>query len=86
MIFFRVSEEEFQQMEAACARLGARSISDFARAAARRCISESAIDEVRTLLEKLAAFERTLDHLHRKVSQLQLQDADERSGTNLGEK
>jgi hypothetical protein len=67
VIFFRVSEEEFHEMEIACSRVGARSISDFARVAARRCVNDSGIDQLGVLLEKLATFEQTLDELQTKV-------------------
>jgi hypothetical protein len=67
VVFFRVSEEEFREMEIACSRVGARSISDFARVAARRCVNDSGIDHLGVLLEKLATFEQTLDELQTKV-------------------
>lgn len=67
VIFFRVSEEEFREMEIACSRVGARSISDFARVAARRCVNDSGIDHLGVLLQKLATFEQTLDELQTKV-------------------
>lgn len=54
-------------MEMACPKVGARSISDFARVAARRCLKDSGIDQLNVLLEKLAVFEQTLDELQIKV-------------------
>jgi hypothetical protein len=70
VVFFRVSEEEFREMELACSRVGARSISDFARVAARRCVNDSGIDQLGALLEKLATFEQTLDELQTKVQKV----------------
>ncbi|MBV6430648.1 MAG: hypothetical protein IANPNBLG_00764 [Bryobacteraceae bacterium] len=38
LVNFRLSEEEFEKLRASCALTGARSISDFARAAVMRSV------------------------------------------------
>ena len=41
LVYFRVSEDEFQQFVRACEQHGARSLSDMARTAVRRLIADS---------------------------------------------
>jgi hypothetical protein len=41
LVNFRLSEEEFESMKAACAKSGARSVSDFARGAVLRAMAEA---------------------------------------------
>lgn len=39
LVNFRLSEDEFDKLRASCALQGARSLSDFARAAVMRCVN-----------------------------------------------
>lgn len=70
-------------MELICSKVGARSISEFARVAARRWMDESRIDQVSVLLEKLAVFERALDELQEKVQRYRTVHLDEAMPENL---
>jgi hypothetical protein len=83
-VFFRVSAEEFQEMESICTKVGARSISEFARVAARRCMDESRMDQVGVLLDKLAVFERAIDELQAKVQRYRGAASEEAADAELG--
>ena len=72
LVYFRVSEDEFQQFNQICASVGARSISDLARSAIQRMIHErnqeaSTSDPVAA---KLTVLETIVCDLDRKVQHL----------------
>lgn len=71
-------------MELICSKVGARSISEFARVAARRCMDESRLDQVGVLLDKLAVFERAIDDLQAKVQRYRSVSSEEAAGEELG--
>lgn len=82
VVFFRVSAEEFRELEILCSRVGARSISELARAAARRWMDESRVEHLDGLFEKLASFEQALDELQAKVQRYRLVHVDGGSSGN----
>jgi hypothetical protein len=45
LVNFRLSEEEFEKLRASCSLYGARSLSDFARAAVMRSVGGGHINE-----------------------------------------
>jgi hypothetical protein len=59
-VIFRVTQEEYNRLEAACVNGGARSLSDFARSrvlsAAPSNLSnvEEKLDEIKTVVQQLA--------------------------------
>lgn len=61
LVNFRLSEEEFQNLRAACASQGARSVSEFARGAVLHLMQAGEAPE---------AAERRLSHLDERVSEL----------------
>ena len=67
VVFFRVSEEEFHNMEKACDTVGARSISDFARTAAIRLINSADHGGGDPLTAKLSRIDQWIDHLHGRM-------------------
>lgn len=44
LVNFRLSEEEYERLDAACKAMGARSISDFARSAVLEKMSDKRLD------------------------------------------
>lgn len=67
VVLFRLTQEEFAQVQQACTEVGARSVSDFARARILgQAQSESpALDEMRLKLEELT---RAVEGLARAVA------------------
>jgi hypothetical protein len=79
LVYFRVSEDEFRQFVSVCEQAGARSVSDLARNAVQRLISEGQRQrEGQELEEKM----RVLDRLIAAVTeQLQLLSSQSRGAT-----
>ena len=72
LVYFRVSEDEFQQFNKICESVGARSISDLARSAIQRMVRDgnhhaAASDPVSA---KLTTLEMIVGDLDRKVQHL----------------
>jgi hypothetical protein len=63
VVYFRVSQEEYEQLNEVCRRRGDRSLSDFARAAVCHMIEDPG-----TPLNGIVS--RRLDMLDRAISQL----------------
>ncbi|MBL8177159.1 MAG: hypothetical protein JNK48_20965 [Bryobacterales bacterium] len=75
LVNFRLSEEEFEKLRASCSLYGARSLSDFARAAVMRSVSggagHSAPDVTETTIDrKVTDLETRIGELHRLVESL----------------
>ena len=73
LVNFRLSEEEFEKLRAGCSLYGARSLSDFARAAVMRSVagggstdaSDSAIDQkVNNLETRIGELSRLAESLY----------------------
>jgi hypothetical protein len=69
LVYFRVSEDEFQQFSGICDSAGARSISDLARVALQRMIRDGARGPG-NLAARLEALETIMCGLDSKVHQL----------------
>ena len=71
IVYFRLSEDEFQHFESACKEVGARSLSDLARNAIKRLIAEvgerhqeqDVAVAVRSLEELMADLQRKVESL-----------------------
>jgi DNA invertase Pin-like site-specific DNA recombinase len=70
LVFFRVSEEEFQQLTTLCSSTnGARSISELARSAVSRLLTEQdpgdqpMMNQLRRLDQSVKEVQRTIEHL-----------------------
>ena len=69
LIYFRVSEDEYQKYNHACASTGSRSISELARSAMESIVQHSDKHEDR-LTERLSVIETLVSDLNRKVHEL----------------
>src|SRR5215469_16456656 len=67
LVYFRVSEEEFQLFTSMCQAEGARSISDLARVALQRLAQEHKGNSEDVFLEKLRLINEALNELWQKV-------------------
>jgi hypothetical protein len=79
LVYFRVSEDEYQQLSALCERLGARSLSDLVRTSLLRLNMRGADEDG---LESLAA---RIERLTRLVEELR-QKLDEGPGVKVSRK
>src|SRR5579872_5821706 len=72
LVYFRVSEDEFQQFNQMCESVGARSISDLARSAIQRMIQQDGAHQTAAdpVAAKLTVLETIVCDLDRKVQQL----------------
>ncbi len=73
LVYFRVSEDEFQQFNQMCESVGARSISDLARSAIQRMIQQDGNHQAQAadpVAAKLTILETIVCDLDRKVQQL----------------
>lgn len=67
LVYFRLSEEEFQQIQQLCQAIAARSVSELVRTAVQRFLAEHAQDERRNTRQKLDGI---TTKLHDAVAQL----------------
>ena len=70
LVYFRISEDEFRKVEDMWQAEGARSLSDFARAAVQRVISDGTNSPDAMLREKLKTIDEVLGQLNQKLEQL----------------
>jgi len=73
LVYFRVSEEEFQLFTDMCQIEGARSISDLARLALQRLAQERRVNTEDDFIGKLRAITEVLTELGDKVERLKMQ-------------
>jgi len=72
LVYFRVSEEEFQLFSDMCHMEGARSISDLARVALQRLIQERKLSAEDVFLDKLRLINQVITELSQKVEDLNM--------------
>jgi hypothetical protein len=85
LVYFRISEDEFHQFLGVCEQEGARSVSDLARSAVQRLITDGNRDrEERDLAPKVEILEHLIGELTAQVRLLTalLQRQDGSSGGN----
>ena len=70
LVYFRISEDEFRKVEDMWQAEGARSLSDFARAAVQRVIADGACSPDAMLREKLRTIDQIIGQLNQKLEQL----------------
>jgi hypothetical protein len=70
VLYFRVSEDEFQRFNHICEVLGARSISDLARSAVQNMIQDGHSGNEDPVSKKLTTLETMIRDLHSKLHQL----------------
>jgi hypothetical protein len=69
LVYFRISEDEFRQLNDVCGDIGARSLSDLARTAVQRFITASPREDD-YLSTRLRLLEATVNDLNSTVRQL----------------
>jgi hypothetical protein len=67
MVYFRISDDEFEQMLQLCERTGARSVSDLARAAVREFGDRKKDEFLETKGELCRLIEELTESVHRLV-------------------
>jgi hypothetical protein len=70
LVYFRISEEEFRKVSDICQSEGARSLSDLARQAMQRLISDGALTTDGLMAEKLKTIDAIIYELNQKLQQL----------------
>ena len=68
LVYFRVTEEEFQQLNHLCISRGARSISDLARSAVRNLMQDGATSSADQVSGRLIVLETMVQELNRKFN------------------
>jgi hypothetical protein len=69
MVYFRVSEEEFQQLNELCRKQGARSMSDLARDAMQDVLRRTNTSVEDIVVGKLEQLDQTLVQLKQRLDQ-----------------
>ena len=85
LVYFRISEDEFHQFLGVCEQEGARSVSDLARSAVQRLITDGNRDrEERELAPKVQILEQLIGELTAQVRLLttMLQSQNGGAGSN----
>ena len=72
LVYFRVTEDEFQQLNHLCASTGTRSISDLARSAMRTLVRDDEHGHGDGVSDRLSLLETMVRGLDQKVAQLAL--------------
>ena len=71
LVYFRVSEDEFRQIVNVCEQAGARSLSDLARSAVQRLITDGQRErEDQQLEEKMRVLERMIAAVTEQLNRL----------------
>jgi hypothetical protein len=70
LVYFRVSEDEFQQFNHFCESTGARSLSDLARSAMHTLMQVSSTQQIDCISARLNLLENLIRELNREVVQL----------------
>lgn len=69
VVYFRVSEDEFQQFTDLCARYGARNMSDLVRSAIKALISHTPDGVAADIAERLKQLEDSVERLNHTMAQ-----------------
>lgn len=72
LVYFRVSEDEYQQYNNICESTGSRCISDLARSAMQRIVQNGDNTREERITEKLTVLEALVNDLNRRVYELSL--------------
>jgi len=70
VVYFRVSEDEFQQYRDLCQRHGARNVSDLVRSAIEIMIRHSESDFERDVAERLRQLQSSVERLNQAMAQI----------------
>ena len=69
VVYFRVSEEEFQQFKELCARHGARNMSDLVRSAIKALSSHTPDVLATDITDRLQQLQNSVEQLNRTMAQ-----------------
>lgn len=69
-MYFRVSEDEFDQFTLVCKTAGARSISDLARSAMEQIVRQGKLNHEDEVAQRLRVLDNILTDLTGKIEQL----------------
>jgi hypothetical protein len=72
LVYFRISEEEFQQLDNLCRAGGARSLSDLVRAVMQKMIVEGGVAPQSNVATELRTLNQNVLELTEKIQQLTL--------------
>ena len=70
LVYFRVSEDEFRELNHIRESMGARSISDLARSAMQRLLREGCQDRPDGVNQRLSALETVVADLRQRVEEM----------------
>lgn len=69
VVYFRLSEDEFQQLKDLCARHGARNMSDLVRSAVKALTSNTPDGLVTNIAARLQQLENSVERLNQTMAQ-----------------
>ena len=69
LVYFRVSEDEFQEFKDLCARYGARNMSDLVRSALKALTSRTPDDVAADIVQRLQQLENSVERLNHTMTQ-----------------
>ena len=69
VVYFRLSEDEFNQFKDLCARQGARNMSDLARSAIKALTSHTPDGLAADIAQRLQQLENSVERLNHKMAQ-----------------
>ena len=72
LVYFRISEDEFQRLRDLCDSEGARSISDLARLAVERLVQGGPTSSDAMTLQRVQLLDRIIRELNLKLEQLNM--------------
>ena len=87
LVYFRITEDEFHQFASVCEQEGARSISDLARSAVQRLITEcNRVHEAQGLAPKMESLEKMIAEVTAQLQMLAAIRGSEGSASTNGTK
>uniref|UniRef100_Q01XL9 CopG domain protein DNA-binding domain protein n=1 Tax=Solibacter usitatus (strain Ellin6076) TaxID=234267 RepID=Q01XL9_SOLUE len=69
LVYFRVSEDEFQEFKDLCTRYNARNMSDLVRSALKALTSRTSDDVTADIVERLQQLENSVERLNHTMTQ-----------------
>ena len=69
IVYFRISDDEFQQFTELCVRYGARNMSDLVRSAIKALISRTPDDLSAEIAGRLQQLENSVERLNQTMTQ-----------------
>jgi hypothetical protein len=70
LVYFRISDDEFEQILKACESKGARSVSDLARSAVQEFIKPAGSDAEKHIVDDLKNLRQLINEMQQSIQQL----------------